>query len=138
MAKFVANLFLGSIKTYLNENQEELDIEKINPEYFKELFDETVISKSISSSVAKQIIVESYLKDKRPIEIATMNGLMQISDTSQLEEICKQVIIDNPKAVEDYKKNPATIGFLVGQVMKVSHGSANPSLVREILEKLLK
>jgi len=55
-----------------------------------------------------------------------------------LEQLARQVIGANPKAVEDYRKNPLAIGFLVGQLMKISKGSANPQGGKEILEKLLK
>lgn len=136
-AKFVANLFLGAIKTHLNESQEELDINKINFDYFKNLFD-SVSKSEISTTVAKQVIVESYVENKDPVEIAKAKGLIQVSDSGEIEKIAKEVIDQNPKAVEDYKKNPASIGFLIGQLMKASRGSANPSLAKEILEKLLK
>lgn len=137
MAKFVANLFFSAIKTHLNETQEELDINKINSEFFKNLFD--AVSKSeISSTVAKQVIVESYQTGKDPVEIAKEKGLIQVSDSGEIEKIAKEVISQNTKAVEDYKKNPGSIGFLIGQLMKASKGSANPQLAKEILEKLLK
>lgn len=136
-AKFVANLFLGAIKTYLNESQENLDINKIKPEYFKNLFD--AVSKSvISATVAKQVIIESYHIGQDPVVIAKNSGLIQVSDSGEIEKIAKQVIVDNSKAVEDYKKNPASIGFLIGKLMQASRGSANPQLAKEILEKLLK
>jgi len=136
-AKFTANLFLGAIKTYLNENSEELDGQKINPQFFLDLF--TSVSKSeISATVAKQVIVDSYKSGENPVEIAKSKGLIQISDSSEIEKIATEVISQNPKAVEDYQKNPASIGFLIGQLMKASRGSANPQLAKEILEKLLK
>lgn len=137
LAKFIANMFNGPIRTYLNDKQEEIDDKKISAENFKKLFEEVVLSKSISSSVARQVITKSYLTGDNPIKIASLDGLMQISDSSQIEEIAKQVIADNPKAVADYQKNPMSIGFLVGQVMKTSGGSANPQVAKEILEKLL-
>ncbi len=136
-AKFVANLFLGPIKTYLNENQTEIDISKMGPRFFWELF-ESIKKSEISSTVAKQVIVESYKTGKHPIEIAKDMGLIQVSDTGEIEKLGKEVIANNQKAVEDYKKNPASIGFLIGQLMKASNGSANPQLAKEILEKLLK
>ena len=137
MAKFVANLFLGSLKTHLNETLEELDFAKINPQFFQALFN-SVSKSEISATVAKQVIVESYQSGKNPVEIAKSKGLIQVSDSNEIEKIAKQVLADNPKAVEDYKKNPASIGFLIGQLMKASRGSANPQLAKEILEKLLK
>ena len=48
------------------------------------------------------------------------------------------MIAANPKAVADYQKNSLSIGFLIGQLMKASKGSANPQLSKEILEKLLR
>ncbi|MDD4937560.1 MAG: Asp-tRNA(Asn)/Glu-tRNA(Gln) amidotransferase subunit GatB [Candidatus Shapirobacteria bacterium] len=137
MAKFIANLFIGSLKTQLNETQKEINIEKINPDFFQNLFNSVSKSK-ISITVAKQVIVESYIKDKDPVEIAKSKGLIQVSDSGEIEKIAQEVIDQNPKAVEDYKKNPASVGFLIGQLMKFSHGSANPQIAKEILEKLLK
>lgn len=134
--KFTANLFIGAIKTYLNEFQEEININKINPDFFQNLFD-SVSKSEISSTVAKQVIIESYKNNQDPVEIAKSNGLIQVSDTTEIEKLGKEVIANNQKAVEDYKKNPASIGFLIGQLMKASSGSANPKLAKEILEKLL-
>ena len=70
--------------------------------------------------------------------IVKEEGLVQITDTSAIEEIVKQVIANNPKPVEDVKSgNNKAIGFLVGQVMKESKGRANPGLVNQLLQKLL-
>ena len=136
MAKFVANLFLGTLKTHLNETLEEMDFAKINPQFFKNLFD-SVSKSEISATVAKQVIVDSYKEGTDPVEIAKSKGLIQVSDSGEIEKIAKEVLAQNAKAVEDYKKNPASIGFLIGQLMKASKGSANPQLAKEILEKLL-
>lgn len=135
-AKFTANLFLGPIKTYLNENQKDISSLNLGPRHFFELF-EAVEKSQISATVAKQLIVESYLSEKSPLDIAQEKGLLQVSDAGALEELAKKVLSDFPKAVEDYKKNPASIGFLIGQLMKLSGGSANPQLAKTILEKLL-
>lgn len=128
-AKFIANLLIGPLKTI------EIEIDKINPIYFKNLFDK---KSELSSSVIKQIILESYQTNTDPLVLAQQQNLFQVSDTSKIEEIAKKVLANNPKAVADYQKNPMSIGFLVGQLMSASSGSANPLLAREILEKLLK
>jgi aspartyl-tRNA(Asn)/glutamyl-tRNA(Gln) amidotransferase subunit B len=135
-AKFVANLVLGALKTYLDEAQKNTLIPS-NPTFYINLF-EAVSKSEISVTVAKQVIVESYQSNKDPVVIAKDNGLIQVSDTGALETFAKEVIESNPKAVEDYRKNPLAIGFLVGQLMKVSRGSANPQTGKEIIEKLLK
>ncbi|MCX6726755.1 MAG: Asp-tRNA(Asn)/Glu-tRNA(Gln) amidotransferase subunit GatB [Candidatus Shapirobacteria bacterium] len=127
-AKFITNLLIGPLKTI------SLDIKKIKPDYFQKLFSRR---SDLSSTIIKQLILESYQSDTDPLEIAKAKNLFQVSDTGAIEELAKQVITDNPKAVNDYKKNPLSIGFLVGQLMKVSGGSANPQLAKQLLEKLL-
>lgn len=128
-AKFVTNLLIGPLKTI------EINIEKINPDFFQKLFDK---KSELSSTSIKQLILESYQTGTDPLILAKDQNLFQVSDTATIEDLAKKVLADNPKAVEDYKKNPLAIGFLVGQLMKASGGSANPQLAREILEKLLK
>ncbi len=136
-AKFVVNLFLGPIKNYLNDNQIPITDLKLGPRYFFELF-EAVEQSQISSTVAKQLIIDSYTTGKSPLEIAKDQNLFQVSDVSKLEVFAKKIIADNPKAVADYQKNPASIGFLVGQLMRATSGSANPQLAKDLLEKLMK
>ena len=71
--------------------------------------------------------LNKYAKDK---------GYVQVSDSGAIEKIADQVIAENPKAVEDIKNGETkAIGFLVGQVMKLSKGQANPSMAQELLQK---
>lgn len=128
-AKFVANLLIGPLKTI------KISSEKINSHYFKNLFDN---QDKLSSSVIKQLILESYQTGTDPLILAKQNNLFQVSDAAALESAAQKIISDNPKAVADYKKNPASIGFLVGQLMKASQGAANPQIAKKILAKLLK
>jgi len=113
-----------------------LDISKINPHFFDHLF-QAVSDSKISATVAKQVIVDSYQTGQDPVDIATTKGLMQVSDVNEINKLAQTVIDQNPKAVQDYQKNPASIGFLIGQLMKASKGSANPQLAKEALENLL-
>jgi len=137
IAKSVANLLLGPIKEHLNQNQKDLDVDKINPQYFASVIDAQQ-SGQISATVAKTIILDSFQTGIDPLTIAQGRGLIQVSDTSKLEEIVDKVLKDNPDVVKNYAKNPNVIGFLIGAVMKASAGSANPQIVKQILEKKLK
>lgn len=128
-AKFVANLLIGPLKTI------DIEIDKINPVFFNNLFDK---KSDLSSSVIKQLILESYQTNTDPLVLAQQQNLFQVSDAGAIEEIAKKVLADNPKAVADYQKNPMSIGFLVGQLMRESKGSANPQIAKEILQQLLK
>ena len=128
-AKFAANLLIGPLKTI------DIVAEKINPAFFKNLFDN---KDKLSSTATKQLILDSYESGKDPLILAKEQNLFQVSDAAAIEEIAKTVLSNNPKAVADYQKNPMSIGFLVGQLMRESKGSANPVVAKEILEKLLK
>jgi aspartyl-tRNA(Asn)/glutamyl-tRNA(Gln) amidotransferase subunit B len=88
----------------------------------------------ISGKMAKDILVEMYETGQSPEEIIDRQGLRQISDEDALGKIVDKVIAGNPKQVEQYKAGKtAVIGFLIGQVIKVSKGQANPTAVNKLL-----
>jgi aspartyl-tRNA(Asn)/glutamyl-tRNA(Gln) amidotransferase subunit B len=75
-----------------------------------------------------------YETGQSPEEIIDRQGLRQISDEDALGKIVDKVIAGNPKQVEQYKAGKtAVIGFLIGQVIKVSKGQANPAAVNKLL-----
>jgi aspartyl-tRNA(Asn)/glutamyl-tRNA(Gln) amidotransferase subunit B len=66
-------------------------------------------------------------------------GLVQVSDTAAIEKLCEEAIAANPRSVQDFQAGKeAALNFLKGQVMKLSRGKANPTLVGEILARKLK
>ncbi|MEK9134867.1 MAG: Asp-tRNA(Asn)/Glu-tRNA(Gln) amidotransferase subunit GatB [Patescibacteria group bacterium] len=90
----------------------------------------------ISKTTAKEILPE--ITTKQPSEVIKERGLEQMSGEGDLEKIIKEVISQNPKAMEDYKKGKTNVlQFLAGQVMAKSKGRANPKLVGDILQKFL-
>ncbi len=92
----------------------------------------------ISSRAAKDILGMIVLSDESPVSIAEKNGMFQSNDTGPIEEIAKKLIEENPSVVEDYKNGKENaLMFFVGRIMKESKGSANPSVVKEVLIKLL-
>jgi aspartyl-tRNA(Asn)/glutamyl-tRNA(Gln) amidotransferase subunit B len=65
-------------------------------------------------------------------------GLRQISDAGAIEKIVNEVLNANQKSVDEFKSGKEkAFQALVGQVMKVSKGKANPAQVNEILKKKL-
>ena len=104
----------------------------------------TMLDKSeLSSTGGKEVFLkffdpEMHFKDTK--EIAKELGVIQENDLGALEAIVDAVLAkpETQKAQEDYKAGEVkVISFLVGQVMKESHGKANPSAVQEILKKKL-
>ena len=71
-------------------------------------------------------------------KIVEDNGMVQMSDEGAIKEIVEKVVAANPKSIEDYKAGKdRALGFLVGQVMKETHGKANPGIVNKFLLELL-
>lgn len=118
---------------------EELDITqgKINPENFAELI--TMLHKgTINSSVGQKVLKLMQETGGDPSNIVDDNNWGQMSNSNELEDICKQVIGEHEGPVADYKSGKENaIQFLLGQVMKASQGKANPATTIELLKKLL-
>jgi aspartyl-tRNA(Asn)/glutamyl-tRNA(Gln) amidotransferase subunit B len=111
---------------------------KFKPQAILELVN-LVDAKTISSSAAQQVFAEMFVTGNSPTIIIQEKGLAQVSDTGAIEKFCDDAIAANPNSVADYKNGKmAALNFLKGQVMKLSKGKANPSVVGEILEKKLK
>jgi aspartyl-tRNA(Asn)/glutamyl-tRNA(Gln) amidotransferase subunit B len=93
----------------------------------------------ISGRIAKDVVERIYSEDKDPELIVEEQGWEQIDDTSAVEAMVDQVIAEQQKAVTQIEEgDQKPIGFLVGQVMKLSSGKADPKLVQKLLrEKLL-
>ena len=89
---------------------------------------------TISSKIAKDVFAAMWTSPDGPEKIVKDKGLVQITDTKELEVIVRSVIDANPKPVADYKAgNKKAIGALVGQIMKQTKGRANPALVNQLL-----
>jgi aspartyl-tRNA(Asn)/glutamyl-tRNA(Gln) amidotransferase subunit B len=93
----------------------------------------------ITSRVAKDILAFMVVKDESPTAIMLVNGLQQQSNEEDLKKIVEKLITDNPKIVADYKAGKENaIMSLVGQAMKITRGSANPQVIKNLLLLLLK
>lgn len=99
--------------------------------------------KELSSTATKEVFLKMFdpqMKGKEAKTIAKELGVVQENDLGALEAIVDTVLAkpETQKAQEDFRNGEEkVIGFLVGQVMKESHGKANPSAVQEILRKKL-
>src|SRR6202035_5117078 len=90
-----------------------------------------VSGNKVSSTNAKVVLADLVTRGGDAPEIVRTKGLLQISDEGQITKIVEKVLAENPKAAEDVKNGELkAIGFLVGQVMKLSQGKANPSLAQ--------
>ena len=141
-AKSFAN-WIVNIEIPLYKNKpEEKDIKLIDQHSRNKLYDEVFTlyhDGKLNSNRANDLIIEILDSKTLPKDIQKKKkskGYIQVSDSGEIEKIADQVIKENPKAVEDIKNGEMkAIGFLVGQVMKLSKGQANPGLAQELLQK---
>ncbi len=135
--KAVSNWIVGDLMRCLNEAGLGWEENPLKPEQLAgmlKLLDEGVIS----GKIAKTVFLDMFESGKNAEDIIEAKGLKQISDKSVLEEIVETVVEENPKTVADVKSGKTKAAqYLVGQVMKVTKGKANPGLVKELIEKEL-
>ncbi|HUS10333.1 MAG TPA: Asp-tRNA(Asn)/Glu-tRNA(Gln) amidotransferase subunit GatB [Pyrinomonadaceae bacterium] len=89
----------------------------------------------ISGTQGKEVLIDMFKSGKSAATIVAERGLVQVSDTDEIDSIIDQVIAANPAQAEQYRTGKETLfGFFVGQVMKASKGKANPKVVNERLK----
>jgi len=92
----------------------------------------------ISGKQGKDVLVEMFKTGKTAAAIVEEQGLVQLSDSGEIDSVIDQVLAANPQQVESYRAGKESLfGFFVGQVMKASKGKANPKVVNERLKAKL-
>ncbi len=109
----------------------------LNPMHLAQLIN-MIDHDQVSSRGAKNILNIMLNSPDAPDLIAEREGLFQKNDTGALMEIIEQIIKDNPLVVTEYKNGKVSaLQYLVGQGMKLSKGSANPGVLKSMLEKAI-
>jgi len=135
--KLVANWVTQDIAAHLNANNLKIKDIAFKPEMLGELVN-LITSNTINGKVAKDLLPELLNQGGSPKALVESKGLVQISDTSELEKIIDELIAANPKEVEKYRSGKTNVkGFFVGQVMKKTSGRAKPDLVNDLVVKKL-
>lgn len=134
-AKGVSNWMLGDVSAYLNSNSVEIGQFPVSPQHLGEMV--ALIKKGVlSSKLAKKVFAAMLESDKAPAVLVKELGLEQVSDAGAIEKMVDDVIAANPQSVADFKAGKdKAIGFLVGQIMKMSKGKANPGMVNKLLKE---
>jgi aspartyl-tRNA(Asn)/glutamyl-tRNA(Gln) amidotransferase subunit B len=135
--KLAANWLLSELLHLLNEANREISESPVPAAHLAELL--RLIEKgSVSGKMAKDILAEMFSTGKTAGALVSEKGLAQITDEGRIATVAREVIAANPKQVEQYRGGKtATLGWLVGQVMKATRGQASPQVVQEVLKKEL-
>ena len=134
----LSSLILGPLRAKLNEEHLDFKQSKVSSDQLKKL-SRRVADGTVSSTAASTVVLPAiWAGEGDPDTIIAKRGLKQISDSGELEKICDQVIAANARQVEDYRAGKEkAFNSLVGQVMKLTKGKANPQQVTEILKRKL-
>ncbi len=132
-ARSVGNWLTGEVIAHARRGETEVEGTSLNAGHLLELsvmLDEN----KLSSSAAKEVLVATMDGDGSPAEIAEARDLLQVSDVGAIEAAVDSVLADNPDAIEKIRSGDMKpVGFLMGQVMRVTGGKADPKVVQSLL-----
>jgi aspartyl-tRNA(Asn)/glutamyl-tRNA(Gln) amidotransferase subunit B len=99
---------------------------------------ELVAKGAIHKSAARQVVAELLRAGGSPRAIVEAKGLTQVQDDGAIESWCREALATRAKIVADVRAgNAKALGALIGPVMQLSGGKANPQRVRELLARLI-
>ena len=136
-AKKVTNWVVGELLPYLSETGCAAAECKLAPAKLAGLL-KLVDDGTISVKIGKDAFADLCESGDDPGEYVKAKGLVQVSDTGELEAMVDQVIADNPSEVEAFKGGKKKLmSFFMGQVMRLSKGQANPGMVSKLIQEKL-
>ncbi len=135
--KQVSNWIMGPLFSLLRAEEKEITQSPISPERLAGLL-QLIDSGTISGKIAKRVFEDMAKTGGTAKEIVEKNGLVQVTDTGEIEDVVRLILSKLPGEVEAYRNGKQKLfGFFVGQVMKETKGKANPEIVNRILKKHL-
>ena len=134
--KLISSWITTDMMGYLNRNNINFTDLSIDAKSLATLA-KSVSDSQINEYTAKSILLKS-ISSNNHIDDLLKSEISNSGTSENLLEIIEKVLNDNSKAVADVKNDPQAIHFLIGQVMKATHGRADHSKVKELIEKQLK
>jgi aspartyl-tRNA(Asn)/glutamyl-tRNA(Gln) amidotransferase subunit B len=138
LSKSATNWIISELLKHLNGNKACIKDIKVTPENFAELVC-LIYKNKINSTAGQRILEQMFLHGGDPEILMKDLGLEQMDDHGELEQVIREIIGLNAAQAGEYRKGKSNvIQFFVGQVMSATKGKANPKIVLELLQKLLK
>ena len=138
-ARTVSNWMLSELLRVQHESrmdQETLEA-RIPPDHLAQLLGQIKKGK-ISGKIGKDVLDIMAETGKASAQVIEEQGLVQISDTGELEGVVAGILAEHPDDVAEYRAGKTKLlGFFMGQVMRATQGKANPKMVNELLRKKL-
>ncbi len=136
-AKAAGNWISGELLRHLKDAGKEIADCPLAPAALAELLAK-IEKGEITAASGKKVFAKMFETGKGAAEIIAAEGFSQISDTSAIEKIAREIVAKNTDNVAKYRAgNEGVFKFFVGQVMRETRGQANPQLVNEIVKRVL-
>ena len=137
-AKLAANWLMGEVSAALNREDLEFTQCPVSAEQLVALL-VRISDGTISNKIARDVFAQMWnAENKDPDQIIEAKGLKQISDTGAIGAMVDEVLANCPSIVDEYRAGKQkAFNSLVGQVMKIAKGKANPAQVNELLKQKL-
>lgn len=135
--KTAANFIIGQIfRTVENEAEKEAFDIKVTAEHLNALI-KLIDSGKIRMNLAKSTLDKMLETGQAPSELLSESDMAGLS-AEALNELCRQAIASNAKAVADYRSGKEkALKALVGFVMKNSRGQADAAAAESVIKSLL-
>ncbi len=118
-------------------NKDCVSIEKcpIHPDDFSRLID-LLSEGQLTEKMGRTILEEMFERRVGPDLVISEKGLKPIHDIHALERFVDSVVEENPEVVAKVKQGERKpIDYLIGQVMRKTHGKAKPAEVGALVKK---
>ena len=135
--QLLANWMLTEVMAILNKDKIEIANLSITAQSLSQLI-QRIDDGTISSTIAKNIFSQLIESKMDVDELIKEQGLEQISDTTEIEQIVITVLKEHQEQKDQYLAGKEQVlGFLIGKVMQKTQGKANPKLVNDLMVKIL-
>ena len=136
-AKLAANWLTGDYFAALNRLKRTIQDPPVPAAHMGQLLD-LIADNTISGKIAKDVFEIMLETGQAPAAIVEERGMKQVTDTGAIEAAAAAVLAANPDKLAEFRSGKDKLfGFFVGQTMKAMAGKGNPTLVNDVLKKLL-
>jgi aspartyl-tRNA(Asn)/glutamyl-tRNA(Gln) amidotransferase subunit B len=138
LAQMICNWITSELSGLLSAEEKTIAQSSVTPSQLSSII-QLIQQETISGAIGKQVIELMHKGDTRNAkDIIEEKGWVLTQDNEMIEELCKQVVANNPEDLAKFRSGKTRVKqFFVGEVMKRTKGKANPKRVTEILEKYL-
>ncbi len=137
-SKILANWIMGDLSALLKASRKSVEESPVTPEQLVRIVTE-IEEGRLTGTIAKTVLQECFDTGKDPIEIIKEKNIVHIQDEETINDIIKETLEENPKALQDYRNGKEqAVSYLIGQVMKKTKGQVNPAILKNNLLVFLK